>query len=463
MDQISSVILAAGQGKRLKTSFPKPLAPVLGRTLVDCVINTVLEFNADSRLCLVVGHEKEKVQAHIEKAAYYSKDSFNFAVQEQQNGTGHALKVAVESSKLVQDSKYTIVLCADTPCLSSSLLSELVEMAQGKDAVVVSFQPKKPFGYGRVFDDGKGKVRIIEEKDATDEQRENNIVNSGIYIFDSRFLKNSIGNLDNQNASGEFYLTDILNFSNNASSLLADNPEEFLGVNDLIQLNQAESFLRLKKLNDLMLSGVLIKDLASTFIDLDVKIGADTVIHPNVEIMGNTEIGSGVLIERGSIIRSSSIQEQSVIKANSYIDESVVGKGVKIGPMAQLRPGSELGAGSKIGNFVELKKAKLDENVSVSHLSYVGDAEIGSGCNLGCGFISCNYDGANKHLTKIGKNTFIGSDSQMVAPITIGNDCYVASGSTINQDMPDGSFAIARTRQVTKEGMARKFLKKKRD
>lgn len=461
MDQISSVILAAGKGKRLKTSFPKPLAPILGRTLVDCVIRTVQTFQANANLCVVVGHAREEVENHITNQPYYNAKNFEFALQEQQNGTGHALKIAIDESKKIHESKYVLVLCADTPCLTPALFSALEEKIKGKDAVVVTFQPENPTGYGRVFDDEGGKVRIVEHKDATKDEQKHTIVNSGIYIFERQFLLDSINKLDNKNASGEFYLTDILNFSKNSCTHLASDPNEFIGVNDLVQLNQAESTLRLRKLNELMLEGVLIKDLNSTFIDLDVEIAPDTVIHPNVEILGEVKIGRGVEIERGSIIRNSSVADYSTIKANCYIDQSIVGKSVKVGPMAQLRPGSELGAGTKIGNFVELKKAKLEENVSVSHLSYVGDAEVGADCNLGCGFISCNYDGANKHLTKIGKGTFIGSDSQLVAPIEIGENCYVASGSTINQNMPDGAFGIARTRQVTKEGMARKFLKKK--
>lgn len=462
MDNIGLVILAAGKGKRLKTSFPKPLAPILGRTLVDCVVRSVKQVLPSSPVSFVVGHEKEKVEAHIASQPYFSKDQMDFVFQEQQNGTGHALKVALENSSTIKDCDYVIVLCADTPCLSSSLFEAMIENKNDLDALVVTFQPESPFGYGRVFDDGKGKVSIVEQKDASEEQRKHDVVNSGIYIFKREYLLNSIDKLNNENASGEFYLTDLMSFTDKAGSILASNPMEFIGVNDLVQLNQAESFLRKVKLQELMLSGVVIKDIETTFIDLDVEIGADSIVHPNVEILGKTSIGQASLIERGSIIRNSKIGNSSVIKANCYIDESIVSDEVKVGPMAQLRPGSELGKGTKIGNFVELKKAKLDEKVSVSHLSYVGDAEIGSGSNLGCGFISCNYDGANKSLTKIGKNTFIGSDSQMVAPINIGDNCYVASGSTINQDMPDGAFAIARSRQVTKEGMARKFLKKKK-
>jgi bifunctional UDP-N-acetylglucosamine pyrophosphorylase/glucosamine-1-phosphate N-acetyltransferase len=462
VDKIGLVILAAGKGKRLKTSFPKPLAPILGRTLVDCVVGSVQKVLANSPVSFVIGHEREMVQNHIQSQNYFSSNSMDFVVQEQQNGTGHALRVALENSKAIGDSEYIMVLCADTPCLSPDLFKSMIDNKKDLDALVVTFQPENPFGYGRVFDDGSGKVTIVEEKDASDEQRKHNVVNSGIYIFKKEYLNNSIGKLNNENASGEFYLTDLMSFTEKAGSFLADNPMEFIGVNDLVQLNQAESFLRKVKLKELMLSGVVVKDIETTSIDPDVEIGADSVLHPNVEILGSTRIGTNVLIERGSIIRDSSIGSDSIIKANSYIDESTIAEKVKIGPMAQLRPGSEVGNGTKIGNFVELKKVKLDENVSISHLSYVGDAEVGSGSNLGCGFISCNYDGANKHLTKIGKNTFIGSDSQMVAPINIGDNCYVASGSTINQDMPDGAFAIARTRQVTKEGLARKFLKKKK-
>ena len=462
MDTFGLVILAAGKGKRLKTSFPKPLAPILGKTLVDCVVRSVKRVLPSSPFSFVIGHEKELVESHIKSQSYFNKDQMEFVFQEQQNGTGHALKMALENSLKIQKAEYIIVLCADTPCLSSELFEKMIAGKKDFDALVVTFKPENPFGYGRVFDDGKGKVSIVEEKEASESEAKHEIVNSGIYIFKRDFLLKTIGNLNNENASNEFYLTDLMSFTDNAGSILATDPMEFIGVNDLVQLNQAENYLRKNKLHQLMLGGVVIKDIETTSIDLDVTIASDSIIHPNVEILGNTTIGAGSLVERGSIIRDSQIGNSCVIKANSYIDQSLVSDQVKIGPMAQLRPGSQLGHGTKIGNFVELKKAKLDEQVSVSHLSYVGDAEIGAGSNLGCGFVSCNYDGANKSLTKIGKNTFIGSDSQMVAPVNIGDNCYVASGSTINQDMPDGSFAIARSRQVTKEGMARKFLKKKK-
>lgn len=461
MDSICTVILAAGKGKRLKTSFPKPLAPVLGRKMVDHVVSRVSRSGINSSFCVVTGHGKEEVESHIQAENYFKTEKIQFALQDQQLGTGHALKCAYENSELVSNSDYTLVVCADTPCLEPGTFIELSMLAKNTEAVVVTFQTERPSGYGRVFDNGVGGVKIIEEKDATEEQREQTIVNSGVYFFKTSFLKDSLAKLDSNNAAGEFYLTDVFNFTQKAKAINFKNQDQFMGVNDLVQLSRAEKYLRDSKLKELMYSGVILRDPESTYITEDVEIGSETFIHHNVEISGQTKIGKNVTIEQGCIIRDSKIEAGSIIKANSYIDQSYVGKEVKIGPMAQLRPDSEVMDGSKIGNFVELKKAKLDKNVSVSHLSYVGDAEVGSGANLGCGFISCNYDGAKKHLTKIGKNTFIGSDSQMIAPISIGDNCYVASGSTINQDMPDGAFAIARARQETKEGLAKRFLKSK--
>lgn len=454
-DKISLVILAAGKGTRLKMEIPKPLAPLADKTLVDYVIESCKDMGD---IYLVTGHQSEMIREHFAKN--WAELKVNYIHQKEQLGTGHAVRTYFEQNKNARDYKYTVVACADTPLLTKEIfLSLKEEIYKGFDAVCATFIEENPGGYGRIIRSEKG-FSIVEEKDASDEERKITEVNSGLYIFDTNYLNDHIFEIDSNNKAGEFYLTDTCKQGANVEALVFEDKNSFLGVNDLYQLSVADQKYRKRIAKELLMNGVRIIDMSHTYI-YSKKIGLSTTIYPNVHIDSKTKIGKNVIIEPGCIIKNSNIEDGVHLKAYTYISEAVVRASAQIGPMAQIRPGSDIGEGSKLGNFVEIKKSKLDKKVSVSHLSYVGDAEIGNNVNIGCGFITCNYDGANKHKTIIGEGSFIGSDCQMIAPVSIGKNAYIGSGSTINQDVPDGAFAIARERQVTKEGMAKRFIKKK--
>ena len=463
-DKINIVILAAGKGTRLKINTPKPLCRALGKPLVFHVISELEKaetaLGREFHYGVVIGHEKEKVQKCVQEN-FHSSQLF-FANQIEQNGTGHAVKCYFEQNSEALNNKYTIITCADTPLIEAFVYESLIKNIEEKncDALCATFELDNPTGYGRIITGSPG-FNIVEEKDASLEQKNIKMVNSGLYIFKTSHIEEHISKLNNENNSGEFYLTDLLKTQFNVQPLIFHSSNQFLGVNNLIQLSQAENILRQRKLEELMLAGVQIQNPASVYIESCVQIAAETVIQPNVYITGETKIGSFSIIEAGTVLKNVIVGDHTIVKANCYLESAVVGSHVQLGPMARLREGSQIADECKIGNFVETKKVELHKGVKVSHLSYLGDAEVGENTNVGCGFVTCNYDGANKHKTTIGSESFIGSDCQVVAPIKIGDRAYIGSGSTINKDVPDDSFAIARERQITKEGMAKRFLKKK--
>lgn len=466
-DKIGIVILAAGEGTRLKLELPKPLAPMCNQTLIDFPIQSSIEFlektKQSGHLGLVLGHEKEQVSSYIDINFSESKFKIYKATQNEQLGTADAVNSYLRDVKSHSETEVTFILCADTPVISSNELEILHDklINEKRDAVAATFKTETPKGYGRIIRGGSG-FKIVEEKDATEEQRSVTEVNSGFYAIKTKFLVDAIKNIDNKNNSGEFYLTDLFKEDGNVEAICFEEADVFIGVNDLQQLQRAEKILRWKKMRELREEGVRFIDLSHTYVDPSVSIASGSVIYPNVFIEGNSVIDKNCIIEPGSIIRNSHLEEGVEIKAYSHLEDVVVRKQAAIGPYGRLRPGADIGEEAKIGNFVEVKKAVLKKGAKVSHLSYVGDAEIGENTNIGCGFITCNYDGAQKHKTIIGKDCFIGSDTQMVAPVEVGEGSFVASGSTINQNIPNGSFAIARSKQVTKENMAKKFLKSKK-
>jgi bifunctional UDP-N-acetylglucosamine pyrophosphorylase/glucosamine-1-phosphate N-acetyltransferase len=459
---IGAVILAAGEGKRLKLDAPKPLAPCLDKKLVDFPIRELQKFFSRNKLegfkTAVVGHQKELVQTYI--AGRYP--DVKYAVQVKQLGTADALRAYFDSSTDTHKLDYTLVICADTPVVSEAELTKMLELLQSEkcDAVAATFKEENPKGYGRIIRGSKG-FHIVEEKDATDEQRKITEVNSGLYLLKTEYVLEHLKDVDSNNKSGEFYLTDIFKDDLNVKALCFPQGNVFLGVNNLEQLEMVETILRSQKIADLREAGVRFIDSTHTYIDDEVEIGAGTVIYPNTYISGKTKIGKNAVIEMGAQIKDSVVADNAKVLAYSILEGAKLGEKAHAGPFARLRPGADIGPEAKIGNFVEIKKSVLDRGVKVSHLSYVGDAFIGEETNIGCGFITCNYDGVNKHVTRIGKNSFIGSDSQTVAPVEIGDDCFVASSSTITKSMPNGAFAISRGQQTTKEGMAKKFLKAK--
>lgn len=462
-DKIGVAVLAAGLGKRIGKKVAKPLVPLMGLKLVDYPLSAAIAFakenDIDSEFGIVVGHQKEDVQNYIEERGYIK---MSFPIQKEQLGTADALKSYYEGCLWAKDTDYTMVLCADTPLLSKHELSQLWKSLKSNnwDAIAASFKVDNPFGYGRILRADKG-FSIVEEKDASDEQRKINEVNSGLYIAKTSYVLDQLSKIDSKNEAGEFYLTDIFKSGLNVGVECFTNAGAFLGVNNPIQLEEALKVLKSKINHFHQAAGVHILDSDNTYIEASVEIGKGTTIYPGCYLHGATTVGMECLIEPGSILKNSKVDDETTIRAYSYLEDAVVAKGCAIGPYARLRPGADIGEATKIGNFVEIKKAKIGPKVGVSHLSYIGDAEIGENVNIGCGFITCNYDGAEKHLTKIGKNSFIGSDTQMIAPVSVGESAFIASGSTINVDVPDEGFAISRGRQVTKEKLASKFLRGK--
>lgn len=465
-DSIGLVILAAGKGTRMKIETPKALAKTAGRPLVDYVVDAALEFakisSLHAEIGLVVGHKKELLEAWLSQ--HPAKSQLKTAWQKEQNGTADALKSCFNDLPHFWDFDYTLVACADTPMIQAHEFCTLFESLKshpGLVGVAATFEAQNPKGYGRIIHGNEG-FHIVEEKDANDIQRNITEVNSGFYILRTKHVKAVLGSIDNKNKSGEFYLTDLFQDNYPVKAIKFPSEVPFLGINTLEQLASVTGLLRERKVKKLMLDGVEFLNPSTVHIDHDVEIAVGSVVYPNVTLLGKTTIGKNVTIESGAFIKNSTIHDNASILAHSYVEEAIVHSHATIGPMARLRPGADIGAESKIGNFVEVKKSKLAQGVKVSHLSYIGDAEIGENTNIGCGFISCNYDGANKHKTKIGKNTFIGSDCQAVAPIEIGDDAFVAAGSTITKNVPHGGFAISRPQIVIKEGAAKRFLKTKK-
>jgi bifunctional UDP-N-acetylglucosamine pyrophosphorylase / glucosamine-1-phosphate N-acetyltransferase len=462
---IGAVILAAGEGKRLKLDVPKPLAPCLDKKLVDFPIKQLKKFfsenNIDGKITAVIGHQRDQVRSYIEK----NYPDIGFAIQSEQRGTADALRAyfnSFDNQDIAKNFQYTLVICADTPVVSASELTAMLALliTENLDGVAATFIENNPKGYGRIVR-GKSGFHIVEEKDASDEIRKITEVNSGLYILKTSYVLEHLKEVDANNKSGEFYLTDVFKDGLNVKAQCFPDGDVFLGVNTLKQLEDAEWALRDRKKNELRDNGVRFIDSAHCYIDSEVEIGQGTIIYPNTFLTGKTIIGKNVVIEMGAQITNSLVDDNAKVLAYSILEGARLHSNASAGPFARLRPGADIGPEAKIGNFVEIKKAVLNRGAKVSHLSYIGDAFIGEETNIGCGFITCNFDGVNKHITKIGKNCFIGSDSQTVAPVEIGDNCFVASSSTITKSMPNGSFAISRGQQITKIDMAKKFLKKK--
>jgi bifunctional UDP-N-acetylglucosamine pyrophosphorylase/glucosamine-1-phosphate N-acetyltransferase len=451
MENVAAIVLAAGKGTRMKSGLIKVLHPVAGRPMIDWPLEAARGAGA-SPVVLVVGHQAEAVRERFQGA-----QDVSCTHQAEQLGTGHA--VACAAPALAGFSGTVLILCGDTPLLTSTTLSDLVAFhrAGGAMVTVLTARMDNPHGYGRVVRDGAGRVlRIVEQKDATAEECTIREINSGIYCMEAGFLFDNIGSLGNDNAQNEFYLTDLVAMAaSQGTPCLAmgiDDGDEIMGVNDRAQLAQAGRILRRRINRDLMLSGVTLVDPEHTYIDQGAVIGPDTVIHPNCSISGTTVIGSGCLVEGGVSISSCRIGDSCRIKAGSVLEDSELCNDVAVGPMAHLRPGTLLNDHVKVGNFVETKKTIMGEGSKASHLTYLGDAEIGRDVNIGCGTITCNYDGVNKHRTVIDDNVFVGSDVQLVAPVRVGANSLIAAGTTVTRDVPVGSLAISRTPQVNREG-----------
>ncbi|MGI6512765.1 MAG: bifunctional UDP-N-acetylglucosamine diphosphorylase/glucosamine-1-phosphate N-acetyltransferase GlmU [Syntrophomonadaceae bacterium] len=442
MSKTTGVILAAGKGVRMRSRLAKVLHPVAGIPMISHVVSAAQSSGID-RLVVVVGHGREQVVKAM------SAETIQFVVQEEQLGTGHAL---LQAEAAAEDSELIIVLCGDTPLLRAQTLEKLIRFHRDNQAsaTVLTAELENPEGYGRIIRDDQGDiVRIVEEKDATPQEREIREINSGIYCFDREVFR-ILKNLNPDNAQGEYYLTDVLlEYRKNGRrvlALLAAQEEDIYGINDRAQLAFAERILRQRKCLEVMLSGVTILDPATTFIDAQVKIGSDTTILPFTMIEGQTVIGENCVIGPGARIISSRIGDRVTID-NSKIIESQVGDGCDIGPYAYLRPGTELHQDVKVGDFVEVKKSVVGSGSKIPHLAYVGDATIGCHVNVGAGTITCNYDGEKKHPTIIEDGAFIGSNTNLVAPVRIGEKAVTGAGSTITRDVPPFSLGVERAPQ----------------
>lgn len=457
MESLASIVLAAGKGTRMKSGLIKVLHPVAGTPMIAWPVAAARDAGSDP-IVLVIGHQANAVQGAFRGAA-----DIRCAMQEEQLGTGHAVACALDA--LTGFRGTVLILCGDTPLLRTETLKSMLDYHRDNRAAitVLTALMDDPYGYGRVVRDTEGRVtRIVEEKDADPEEQEIREINSGIYCMDSDFLFDNIRGIGNDNAQGEYYLTDLLAIAVRKGltclALPTADADEIMGVNDRIQLAEAGRLLRRRINRGHMLNGVTIIDPDTTYIDHGVTIAADTTIHPGCRIGGGTVIGSGCEIEGNVSITGCRIGDDCHIKAASVLKDSELGEDVAVGPMAHLRPGTLLGSKVKIGNFVETKKIVMGEGSKASHLTYLGDAEIGRNVNIGCGTITCNYDGVNKHRTIIGDDVFIGSDVQLVAPVSVGRNSLVAAGTTVTVDVPPDSLALSRVPQVNKEGWR---LKKK--
>jgi bifunctional UDP-N-acetylglucosamine pyrophosphorylase/glucosamine-1-phosphate N-acetyltransferase len=447
---VAAVVLAAGRSTRMRSKLPKPLHPICGAAMTAHVIRACRAAGVE-RIVVVVGHEAERVRAGLGADVEY-------VLQEQQRGTGDAVRAAMP---LLRDWQGTIlILAGDIPLIPAESLRRLAAHRQGAGSAVTLLTAflEDPTGYGRIVRDASGRVaRIVEERDATPEERAIREWNPSIYAYDSAALWPTLADLQPNNVQGEYYLTDtiaaLVAQGARVEAISTTDSQDVLGVNTRVELAAAAAVMRRRLLTDLMLSGVTVTDPASTYVEIDVEVGQDSVIEPHSFLLRGTRVGEDCVIGPYTRIENSRLGNR-VRAIASHIEESVLEDGARIGPYAHLRPGAQLGAGVKIGNFVEVKNAAFAAGAQASHLSYIGDAEVGEGTNIGAGTITCNYDGYNKHRTVIGKRAFIGSNSTLVAPVTIGDGAFVAAASPITIDVPAGALAIARERTVLKEGWA---------
>ena len=454
MSQLVAIVLAAGMGTRMKSAIPKALHEVLGRPMITYPIDVALETGADL-VVVVLGHKRAEIEAVIR--ARYPSAPIAFALQEEQNGTGHAVLCALPA--VPDDFTEVLVLNGDLPNLSPTTISRFVASAKEHAglAAILTAELDDPSGYGRVIRGDDGRVLwIVEQADATEEQRAMREVNVGTYLFDASFLRDSIGKLTSSNAQNELYLTDLIARAKDegepALAILTHDQDEVSGVNHRADLARSEAIARRQKNRQLMLAGVTLIDPDRTYVEPDVVIAPDVTIWPGVVLRGKTEIATGVEIETGCVVIDSSIGPDTLIKPYCHLEGAAVGRGCIVGPFARLRPAAVLANNVHIGNYVEVKKTTIGEGSKANHLTYLGDAIIGSGVNVGAGTITCNYDGVNKHKTEIDDGAFIGSNTELVAPVKVGKNATVGAGSTITEDVPDGALGLGRARQKNIEG-----------
>jgi len=445
MREFTSIILAAGMGTRMKSQLPKVLHKVCGKELVSWVIDASKKAGA-KKVVAVIGHKAELVRDTL-------KDKCDFALQAEQKGTGHAL---MQAASYIDDG-FVVVLTGDAPLISEETMKSAVSYhaESGNSATVITAILDDASGYGRIVRDSSGNVlRIVEQKDANDEEKRIREINSGMYVFNGADLLSSLEKLEPNNAQGEYYLTDTLEIllkeGKKIGGYAVEDNDEIRGINDRIQLAEAEAIMQKRLIREHMKNGVTFILPDTTIVEDGVEIGSDTVIYPNVYIKSGTKIGSGCSIGSGTQITKSEIADNVTIQS-SVLLECSVGEGTTVGPFAYLRPNTHVGKGARIGDFVELKNSEIGDGTKVSHLTYVGDSDVGKRVNFGCGTVTVNYDGKKKYRTKIGDDCFIGCNTNLVAPVEVKDGGYTAAGSTITDTVPENALAIARARQVNKE------------
>ena len=458
---IVSIILAAGEGSRMKSNLPKSAHEVCGESLLTHVVKNALQADVEKNI-VVVGYKSDIVKKSIEEDVTFVEQPIG---EDEPYGTAFAVKQAIDH---VNDDDVVLVLCGDTPLITSESLEGFTKCHKDGSfkATVLTSEMETPTGYGRIIRNESDEVEsIVEEKDATDEQRQITEVNSGIYCFEGKSLKAVLGKINNNNTQKEYYLTDALDILRSEGLKIGgykvSDSGQTQGINSKVQLADAEKIMRNRINEKLMLDGAIIIDPENTYIDSNVKIGRDSVIKPGVTIEGNTTIGENCEIGVNTRIVNSKIGNNVEILSSNIVD-SVIDEDATVGPFANLRPKSDIGKNVKIGDFVEVKNSKIGNNSKVSHLTYIGDGDVGEDVNIGCGVVFVNYDGINKNKTIVGDNSFIGCNVNLIAPVEVEENAYVAAGSTITKDVETGDLGIARAKQKNIEGWVEKkgFLKK---
>ena len=435
-------ILAAGKGTRMRSRLPKVLHPVLGRAMIDHVLVAVGALQPGG-MTLVVGHEAETVRRHVG-----ATDHLHWVEQTEQLGTGHAV---IQCEPVIGEGRNVLIVCGDTPLLRSETLAALVAEHRNlnSDVTVLTAVPASPFGYGRIVRDESGRVTsIVEEKDASEVQRQIGEVSSGIYCVRREVLFGLLHSIENNNAQGEYYLPDIvplaLGRGLSVEAVAMADANEMCGINDRAQLATVEAEMQARIIRHWQMHGVTIEQPETVRIEVGVEIGADSLVHAGSQLLGETHVGHGCELGPYAVLQDASLANYVQVCAFSHLERADVATEARVGPYARLRPGAAIGEGAGIGNFVEVKAAVIGRGSKVNHLSYIGDASIGEGCNVGAGTITCNYDGARKHRTEIGDDVFVGSDTQLVAPVKVGDGATIGAGSTITKDVAPGGLTLSK-------------------
>lgn len=451
---LSVVILAAGKGTRMYSDLPKVLHPIAGKPMVKHVIDTVKQLNA-RQINLIYGHGADLLKERL------ADEPVNWVFQAEQLGTGHAMQ---QAAPFFADDENIMMLYGDTPLIQQSTLERLIAQKPENGIALLTVKLENPTGYGRIIRENGSVVAIVEQKDASAEQLKIQEINTGVMVASGASFKKWLGNLNNNNAQGEYYITDVIAMANEdgfqVQAVQADEFMEVEGVNNRLQLAALERFYQKKQVEKLLLAGVTLSDPSRFDVRGTVEHGKDVSIDVNVILEGNVKLGNNVKIGTGCVLKNVTVGDNVEIKPYSVLEDAVIGEKSAIGPFSRLRPGTQLAEGAHVGNFVEIKNAQVGKGSKVNHLTYVGDAEVGSNVNIGAGVITCNYDGANKFKTIIGDDVFVGSDSQLVAPVEIANGATIGAGSTITKNVAEGELVITRVAQKHIQGWQRPTKKK---